>query len=348
MKKILVLLFCFILLVSISCPLFVFAESSSNYDYEPAPDGGGLPIYPSPPYAQILPIDHTSFTYDSLVQCNTTGGGGVVTTPDLALLVSIVYVLQPDFPSFVKCFTESRLALNEVGPYTRDWLYKSGKACRDKVISIPDDIKTILNSYLGSLPTLACTIPDDVIYIGNIDNTGGLLESFSDLNYKRLNNVLLTASEYSQVPVVHGLRLFSQAFTLKLDEFFQFFLGSFYDEETVWGQYYRQLISIRSAIRDKAELNNPTGSQNFSKFNEVEEELLADSDFVYGKIGDYLRTSKFLLDSYSTGFYFLSFVFNLFYELSFIKTLLFVSLGLGVFGFVVNLTSSIKRGVGGR
>lgn len=303
MKKIISILLCLVVLVSLSCGL-VFSASAASVGDE---------------------IQGYVFTV------GTTGGGQIQNTVgSLCLTTAILYNIQDGYPSFQTTYDLASSVWLKFDTYTTTWLESYSAVLLVNGVILPNYIVSAFNNALSVVGS-SLRVPTDTYGLHTMSN-------YYELNLdKSKHSLLLTRSEFDDIygddfqqVLLSDLKGFSD-FSNRLQKALVVGLQMSFDAT------YNQIVSIRQTLYD---WNHQLDSEWQGRLNKVmneENALKSSATYWFHKGLDYLTTSESLLDNYLSGFLVFSFIFNLFYELSAVKTLVFVSLALGVFTFVVNI-----------
>lgn len=320
MKKILVFILSLVVVLSLSIP--VFADSVLVPDY---PEGS-------------IPSSGDVNANDYFFTVGTTGGGSVNTVGSLCLTTALIYLASPDYPSFSDTYDLASHIWKRFSQYEQDWFQSNCAVLLEYPVRIPQIIVSQFNVYLKEAGS-SIRLPSNLYALSPFP-------AYYDLNnVKSTKQIFLTESQFVELygdnwqdvvlSDIKGLSEFSDRLQRALFTGIQFSIDA----------TYRQISSIRKTLYEwNLELNSEY-SYFASKVAQSEAGLIDLGKAKVNKGLDYLTTSENLLNKYTDGFYFFHVIFDLFYELVFIKTLLYFSLAIGMFSFVVNIGQSIGMSV---
>lgn len=108
---------------------------------------------------------------------------------------------------------------------------------------------------------------------------------------------------------------------------------------------YRTESAIRNALTNPINVIPPEKQGLIDKVVDAEEDMINNLKANTFRGRDFMATSNSLLTTYLQDFALVGAVFALFYEISWIKTIVFISFALGFFAFCINVTSDVTGGL---
>lgn len=312
MKKIIVFVLCFVLVLSLS----IFAFSSYSNCYVSASSSDDFKFF-----------------------VGTTGGGQWYTSADHCLLATLIYLSADGFPSMENIMRLENQVYNSLGDYSKAWFAENGYKVLDyKATPIPMSIIRSVNNELLEVGS-SIQISTSVVAILQ-------LPSFDQLNLIKGQNmpILLDQGQYDGTLVSPGdnailesLGTFDTYFQKTNDFFTRLDISIFSEIQKSLNTMYKDSHYIQQQVLNPIKVTKPFGSEILEEVDKAEDALISDAQSSIYRGRDFMAVGLDLLRNYGGEFAFVVALFEAFYDIAVIKTLCIIGFAFGFFAFCINL-----------